>query len=85
VSTPIIEEAIRPTYKEAKISSEYKMWKDTMMKEMSSLHKIDTWQLSEFPKRKKAIGCKWVFVKKYESPDDDIVHYKARLVAKGYA
>jgi len=55
------------------------------MEEMSSLHKNDTWELSELPKRKKAIGCKWVFVKKQGSSDVDIVRYKARLVAKGYA
>ena len=33
------------------------------MEEMSSLHKNDTWELSELPKEKKAIGCKWVFAK----------------------
>jgi len=31
------------------------MWKDVMIKEMSSLHKNDTWELLELPKRKKAI------------------------------
>ena len=45
----------------------------------------DTWELSELPKGKKAIGCKWVFAKKQGSRDDDIVCYKVRLVAKGYA
>jgi len=38
---PIVEEAV-PTYREAEISSESKMWKDKMMQEMSSLHKNDT-------------------------------------------
>jgi len=38
----VIEDAIRSTYREAEISSEFKEWKDTMMKEMSSLHKNDT-------------------------------------------
>jgi len=36
-------------------------------------------------KKKKVIGCKWVFVKKLGSSDGDTVRYKARLVAKGYA
>jgi len=61
---PVVEEVILSTYREAKISSESKMWKDAMMEEISSLQKNDTWELSELPKEKKAIGCKWVFTKK---------------------
>ena len=49
------------------------MWKDAMMEEISSLHKNDTWELSELPKRKKAISCKWVFTKKQGSSDADSV------------
>jgi len=52
---------------------------------MSSLHKNDSWELTELPKGKKKIGCKWVYAKKQESLNEDIVRYKARLVAKGYA
>jgi len=39
---PVIEEAISSTYRETKINLESKMWKDAMIKEMSSLHKNDT-------------------------------------------
>jgi len=56
-----------------------------MMKEMSSLHKNDTWELSELPKGKKVIDGKWVFVKKKGSLNGVTVHYKVRLVDKGYA
>ena len=31
---------------------------------MESLNKSKTWKLSEPPKGKKPIGCKWVFKKK---------------------
>jgi len=55
-----------------------------MEEEMSSLHKNDTWELTELPKEKKAIGYKWVYAKKQGSLKEDIVLYKARLVAKGY-
>ena len=55
---PVIEEAIPSTYREAEISSEFKMWKDVMIEEISSLHKNNTWELLAFPKRNKAIGCK---------------------------
>jgi len=81
----VVEEAIPSIYREAEISSEFKMWKNVMMEEMSSLHKNDTWKLSELPKGKKAIGCKSVFAKKYGSLNGDIVRYKTRLVANGYA
>ena len=39
---PIVEEAIPSTYGETEISSEFKIWKDVMMEEISSLHKNDT-------------------------------------------
>ena len=80
---PVIEEAIPSTYKKAEINSKLKMWKDAMVKEMSSLYKNDTWELTELPKGKKEIDCKWVYAKKYGSPKDDIECYKTRLVAKG--
>jgi hypothetical protein len=41
--------------------------------------------LTQLPKGKKEIGCKWVFAKKEGFPDKNDVRYKARLVAKGYA
>jgi len=80
----VIEKAISSTYKKTKTSSESKMWKDAMVKEMNFLHKNDTWELSELSKRKKAIGCKWIFAKKYRSLAGDTISCKARLVAKGY-
>jgi len=81
---PVVKESILSAYREAEISSESKMRKDAMEEEMSSLHKNDTWELTELPKGKKAIGCKWVYAKKQGSLKEDIVRYKVRLVAKGY-
>jgi len=72
---PVVEEAIPSTYREAEISSESKIWKDTRVKEMSSLYN-DTWELTELPKGKKAIGYKWVYVKKHGSLKGDTVRYK---------
>ena len=80
----VMEEAISSAYREAEISSEFKMWKDAMIEEMSSLHKNDTWELSELPKRNKTISSKWVFAKKQGFSDDDTLQYKIRFVAKGY-
>ena len=82
---PVVEEAIPSTYREVEISLESKMQKDAMKEETRFLHKYDTWELTELPKGKKAIGFKWVYAKKQGSLKEDIVHYKARLVVKGYA
>jgi len=55
-----------------------------MMEEIKSFHVNDTWELSELPKRKKTIRCKWVFAKNDGSLDATMC-YKAILVAKAYA
>ena len=54
----VVEEAIPSTFREAEISSEFRMWKEAMKEEMKSLYKNDTWELTRLPKGKKAIGCK---------------------------
>jgi len=51
----VIEETISSTYMKAEISLEFKMWKDAMVEEISSLHKNDTWELLELLKGKKEI------------------------------
>ena len=50
-----------------------------MDEEIKSLHKNQIWELVQLSKGKKAIGCKWVFAKKEDTPR---VRFKARLVAK---
>ena len=41
------------------------------------------WKLIKLSKRKKVVGCKWVFSIKYKV-NGTIYCYKARLIAKGY-
>ena len=40
--------------------------------------------MTELPKHKNPIGCKWIYKPKFKS-DGSIDKYKARLVAKGYS
>jgi len=81
----LIEDAISSTYKEVEISSEFEMWKEVILEGMNYFQKNDTWEFSELPKRKKASGCKWLYVKKQGSHNGATVRYKARMVAKDYS
>jgi len=57
-------------------------WKMAMKDEMNSLHKNNTWMLTELPDGKKALQNKWVYRVKEEH--DGKKRYKARLVVKGF-
>ncbi|KAK1433709.1 hypothetical protein QVD17_10624 [Tagetes erecta] len=59
-------------------------WINAMNVEMQALLKNNTWELSDLPKGRKPIGCKWLFKIKHK-PNGEIDRYKARLVAKGYS
>ena len=50
---------------------------------MLALDDNGRWDLVPLPTRKKAIGCHWVFVVKF-NPDRAVARLKAHLVAKGY-
>ncbi|GJV63536.1 ribonuclease H-like domain-containing protein [Tanacetum coccineum] len=54
-----------------------------MNKEMDALYENNTWEITELPSNRKAIGSKWVFKIKYKS-DGEIERYKVGLVAKGF-
>jgi len=86
-SLPVIKEAILSIYREAESQNQFEIQdvEGCQMEEMNSLYKNNIWKLTELPKVKKAIRCKWAFKKKQESLDSDIVRYKARLVVKIYA
>ena len=67
----------------ALLSPDAKKWKEAMESELNSLHRNDAWDLCELPQRRRAVGSKWVFKRKYDV-DGNIERYKARLVAQGY-
>ena len=81
---PVCDDSIPSTYPDAIRSTESGNWASAMEEEMQSLKKNKTWKLTQLPEGRKAIGCKWVFVKKEGFLSEEDILYKARLVAKGY-
>ena len=55
----------------------WKEWKAACNKEMESLNKRDVFELTNLPKGRKTIGCRWVFKVKGDG------HKRARLVTQG--
>ncbi|KAM1858820.1 hypothetical protein ACFX13_011213 [Malus domestica] len=58
-------------------------WTCAMNEEMEALQKYFTWELTNLPKGKKSVGCRWIYTVKFNA-DGIMEQYKARLVAKGY-
>ncbi|KAF0726671.1 hypothetical protein Ae201684P_009310 [Aphanomyces euteiches] len=71
------------TINQAHNSSERDEWIQATNTECNSLISHITWKLCELPPDRKAIGCRWLFSKKY-CADGTLSYYKARLVAQGF-
>ncbi|KAL8160151.1 hypothetical protein V2J09_001688, partial [Rumex salicifolius] len=71
-----------PIYFEDVVRS--KKWRNAMTKEMESIKKNDTWELTSLPQGVVPIGVKWVYKTKLNE-HGEVDKYKARLVAKGYS
>jgi hypothetical protein len=65
-------------------STEGKIWKDSMVEEMKSLYKNETWDLVKLSSGRNHVGSKRVFKKKRNSIGQ-VEKFKARLVVKGYS
>jgi len=58
------EEDLPKSYEDAINGPEADQWKEAMNAEIGQLEEMGTWQETELPEGRKAIGCKWVFLKK---------------------
>ena len=70
-------------YREAISNEDEKHWRLAMTDEMKSLRENETWELTDLPKDRKALPCKWVYKIKM-NPDGTVERFKARLVIKGF-
>ena len=43
-----------------------------------------TWELVDLPEGRKAIGNRWVFIKKFDEKEN-LTRFKVRLVAQGFS
>ena len=71
------------SFKEAIEGPEAEQWRGAIDEEYASLQKYNTWVFTQLPLGCRAIPCKWVFKKKYNSVNNT-VQYKACLVVKEY-
>ena len=66
------------------IPEEAEQWQRATDEEYESLQKQLTWELTKLPPGRRAIGCRWVYKRKFNR-DGSVARYKARLVAKGFS
>jgi hypothetical protein len=79
-----VKEDIPKSYSPALRKEDSTQWQEAIREEFDSLVSHGTWELVELPRRRKAVGNKWVFVLKRDKAGN-IVRYKAWLVANGYS
>jgi len=59
------------------------VWKRAMIEEIQLIEKNQTWELVNFPDKKKKIDVKWAFKLKL-NPNGQVSRHKARLVGRGF-
>ena len=70
--------------KEVIESKEEDKWKKAMDDKIETLNKMRTWTMEELLEDRKAIGSKWVFVRKRDEAGE-VIQWKPRLVAQGFS
>jgi hypothetical protein len=74
------------TVEEARMMEDSEEWNEAMKAELDQLKEYGTWdqELMDLPKGRKAVGAKWVFVRKRDG-GGNVVRHKARLIAQGFS
>ena len=65
-------------------ASKEQCWIEAMKEEMDTIHRNQTWELTDLPEGKKCIGLNWIYKTKFKE-DGSISKHKARIVSKGYS
>lgn len=71
------------TFAEVMHSPDSALWKSAIIRELTELGNLDTWELAVLPPGRKCVQHKWVFKRK-PKPDGTVERYKARIVGKGF-
>lgn len=71
-----------PDPKHFREAAQHSNWLQAMNEELDALESNGTWEITDLPTGKTAIGCKWVYTTKYD-PQRNCSRYKARLVILG--
>lgn len=71
----------KPQFYHQAIASDH--WREAMTTELAAMESNNTWIVTNLPKGKHSINCRWVYKVKY-GLDGSVDRYKARLVAKSY-
>lgn len=79
--TPVFEPR---SFKEAISGPHAEHWRAAIRVEIEALKRCNTWDVTDLPRTRRAIGCKWVFKIKLNS-DGSVNKFKARMVAKGFS
>ncbi|CAA7266308.1 unnamed protein product [Cyclocybe aegerita] len=78
------EPDIPRTVDEALQSPEAFYWEAAMREELATIKKMNTWEETDLPEGRTAIGSRWVFDKKHDE-HGNVIKYKARIVAQGFS
>jgi len=79
-----VESSEPSTYAEAIKSSNANEWMSAMKEELKSIEDNETYEMTDLPPGRKAIGSRWVYKTK-KNEDGSIARHKARLVAQGFS
>ncbi|MBW0579769.1 hypothetical protein O181_119484 [Austropuccinia psidii MF-1] len=71
------------TFKQALNSSKREVWSSAIQKELSSMNRLQVWEVVDLKPDYKLVGTTWVFRTK-RNHLNEILEYKARLCAQGF-